>query len=71
MTAMIKNIMVRGKRLFPRSSLPNSEGYKFLGYTTDGQKFRCEVVRDDFGEYWIEGMDIYDMIGWSDSIGEE
>lgn len=67
---MIKNIMVRGKRLFPRSSLPNSEGYKFLGFTTDGQKFRCEVVRDSAGYYSIDGMAILDMIGWTDNLGD-
>lgn len=66
---MIKNIMVRGKRLFPRSSLPNSAGYRFIGYTTDGQKFRCEVLRDEKGCHYVDGMKFSDMIGWSD--GEE
>lgn len=68
---MIKNIMVRGKLLFPRSSLPNSDGFRFLGYNTDGQKFRCEVVKDANGLHRVEGMKFSEMIGWTDNLGDD
>lgn len=66
---MIKNIMVRGKRLFPRSSLPNSSGFRFLAYDIKGDKFLCEVVKTEDGFHTVDGMKFSDMIGWSS--GEE
>lgn len=62
---MISNISVKGVRLFPKRDLPNSHGFKFLGYTFEGQKFRCEVVKGSDGCHRIEGMAFSDLFGWT------
>lgn len=67
---MIANISQRGVKLFPKSQLPNSENFRFLGYTTDGQKYRCEVVKRGC-VHEITGMKWSELIGWTNCVGGE
>ena len=51
------------KKLYHKSMLPNSEGFRFLAYDKDYQKYRCEIVKDADGSHHVEGL------AWSDISG--
>jgi len=55
-------------KLLPPSTLPNSEGFRFLGFNAEGQKFRCEVVRDADGIHTVDGMNYSEMVGWTNEV---
>lgn len=50
-------------KLYQPATIPNSEGFKFIGVDADGKKYRCEVVVID-GLHYVSGMNYKDMIGW-------
>ena len=65
MTAhMTANILQDGRQLFHRYALPNSEGFRFLAYDMDHNKYRCEVVKVD-GCHRVEGCEFSKIIGWT------
>ena len=56
------------KKLYHKSTLPNSEGYRFLAYDKDYQKHHCEIVKKADGMHHVEGLAWSEIIGWSDEV---
>ena len=61
---MIANIYKSGLKLFSRSQLPNSDGYRFIGVDFEGNRYRCEVIKNADGVHTVDGMDFKLMVGW-------
>lgn len=56
------------KKLFSKSTIPNSDGFHFLGFNGDGEKFYCEVVLGSDGVHRVVGMKLVDMVGWTNEV---
>jgi len=67
---MIANISKYGKQLFPKSQIPNSDGFRLLAYYADGSKHRCEVVKGADGRHTVDGAEFSKVVGWTNEVVE-
>jgi len=65
---MIANIMQNGRKLYSKSFLPNSAGFRFLAFTRDHNKYRCEIVRGADGLHRVEGCAFSEIVGWTNAL---
>jgi hypothetical protein len=66
---MIANISKAGKQLFPKSQIPNSDGFRLIAVTEDGVRHRCEVIKGADGQHRLDGvLDFSKVIGWTNEV---
>ena len=66
---MIANVYNSGLKLFSRSQLPNSHGFRAIAVTKDGVRHRIEVIKGDDGRHRVDGCVFSEIIGWTNCVG--
>ncbi len=65
---MTPNILQDGRKLFHKSQIPNSEGFRFLAFDMQHNKYRCEVLKRDDGTHYVDGAEFGKIVGWTNEV---